>query len=48
MRTVASLPLQCDVNEAWSLEEALEILPQMELEYCEQPLVGRRSGRGPS
>jgi L-Ala-D/L-Glu epimerase len=35
----ADVPLQCDVNEAWSLDEALEILPQTELEYCEQPLA---------
>ena len=26
------------MNEYWSLDEALESLPQMELEYCEQPL----------
>jgi L-Ala-D/L-Glu epimerase / N-acetyl-D-glutamate racemase len=39
VRAVTDLPLQCDVNEAWSLDEALEYLPQMELEYCEQPLV---------
>jgi L-alanine-DL-glutamate epimerase-like enolase superfamily enzyme len=35
------LPLQVDVNEAWSLEEALEALPQLAelgVEYCEQPL----------
>ncbi len=35
------LPLQVDVNEAWSLDEALESLPQLAglgLEYCEQPL----------
>ena len=32
------LPLQADVNEYWTLDEALEYLPQMELEYCEQPL----------
>src|SRR3954470_5264412 len=38
VRSVTDLPLQCDVNEAWSLEEALEYLPQMELQYCEQPL----------
>jgi L-alanine-DL-glutamate epimerase-like enolase superfamily enzyme len=38
VRAVTDLPLQCDVNEAWSLEEALEYLPQMPLEYCEQPL----------
>ena len=39
VRAVTDLSLQCDVNEAWSLDEALEYLPQMELEYCEQPLV---------
>jgi L-alanine-DL-glutamate epimerase-like enolase superfamily enzyme len=38
VRAVTDLPLQCDVNEAWSLDEALEYLPQMELQYCEQPL----------
>ena len=38
VRSVTDLPLQCDVNEAWSLDEALELLPQMEIEYCEQPL----------
>jgi L-alanine-DL-glutamate epimerase-like enolase superfamily enzyme len=35
---VTDLPLQVDVNEYWSLAEALELLPQMPLEYCEQPL----------
>jgi L-alanine-DL-glutamate epimerase-like enolase superfamily enzyme len=39
VRSVTDLPLQCDVNEAWSLDEALELLPQLPLEYCEQPLV---------
>ena len=39
VRSVTGLPLQCDVNEAWSLDEALEYLPQMDLQYCEQPLV---------
>jgi L-alanine-DL-glutamate epimerase-like enolase superfamily enzyme len=39
VRRVTDLPLQCDVNEAWSLDEALDCLPQMDLEYCEQPLV---------
>jgi L-alanine-DL-glutamate epimerase-like enolase superfamily enzyme len=38
VRAVTQLPLQADVNEFWSLDEALELLPQMELEYCEQPL----------
>jgi L-alanine-DL-glutamate epimerase-like enolase superfamily enzyme len=26
------------VNEYWSFDEAIELLPQMRLEYCEQPL----------
>src|SRR5581483_1057197 len=40
VRAVTDLPLQCDVNEAWTLDEALEYLPQMPtLQYCEQPLV---------
>ena len=39
VRAVTELPLQCDVNEAWTLDEALEYLPQMDLQYCEQPLV---------
>jgi L-alanine-DL-glutamate epimerase-like enolase superfamily enzyme len=38
VRAVSGLPLQVDVNEAWSLDEALELLPQLEIEYCEQPL----------
>ena len=38
VRAVTDSPLQCDVNEAWSLDEALEYLPQMSLQYCEQPL----------
>ena len=38
VHAVTELPLQVDVNEYWSLDEALELLPQMELEYCEQPL----------
>jgi L-alanine-DL-glutamate epimerase-like enolase superfamily enzyme len=35
------IPLQVDVNEAWSLDEALELLPKLAalgVEYCEQPL----------
>jgi L-alanine-DL-glutamate epimerase-like enolase superfamily enzyme len=45
VRAVTRLPLQVDVNEYWSLEEALELLPQMDLEYCEQPLpAGDPSG----
>jgi L-alanine-DL-glutamate epimerase-like enolase superfamily enzyme len=38
VRAVTALPLQVDVNEYWSLDEAFELLPQMDLEYCEQPL----------
>ena len=45
---VTDLPLQVDVNEYWSLDEALEYLPQMELEYCEQPLPAGDPRTGPS
>ncbi len=38
VRSATSLPLQADVNEYWTLEQALDYLPQMPLEYCEQPL----------
>jgi L-Ala-D/L-Glu epimerase len=41
VRAVADVPLQVDVNEFWSLDEALEALPQLAqlgVEYCEQPL----------
>jgi L-alanine-DL-glutamate epimerase-like enolase superfamily enzyme len=38
VRSVTDRPLQVDVNEYWTLDEALEYLPQMEIEYCEQPL----------
>jgi len=41
VRSVTGLPLQVDVNEAWTLEEALDALPQLGelgVEYCEQPL----------
>jgi L-alanine-DL-glutamate epimerase-like enolase superfamily enzyme len=39
VRSVTDLPLQCDVNEAWTLDEALDYLPRMAtLQYCEQPL----------
>lgn len=41
------LPLQVDVNEAWSLEEALESLPalsELGVEYCEQPLPAEDGG----
>jgi L-alanine-DL-glutamate epimerase-like enolase superfamily enzyme len=38
---VSEVPLQVDVNEAWSLDQALEALPhlaELGVEYCEQPL----------
>jgi L-alanine-DL-glutamate epimerase-like enolase superfamily enzyme len=38
VRSVTDLPLMCDANEAWTLAEALEIIPQLDVEYCEQPL----------
>jgi L-alanine-DL-glutamate epimerase-like enolase superfamily enzyme len=41
VRGVSNVPLQVDVNEFWSLEEALEVIPQLQelgVEYCEQPL----------
>jgi L-alanine-DL-glutamate epimerase-like enolase superfamily enzyme len=41
VRAVTEVPLQVDVNEYWTLDEALEALPQLAglgVEYCEQPL----------
>jgi L-alanine-DL-glutamate epimerase-like enolase superfamily enzyme len=38
VRSVTGLPLMCDANEAWTLDEALEVIPQLDVEYCEQPL----------
>jgi len=41
VRSVSDVPLQVDVNEAWSLDEALAALPQLAelgVQYCEQPL----------
>jgi L-alanine-DL-glutamate epimerase-like enolase superfamily enzyme len=37
----SALPLQVDVNEYWSLDEALDTLPELQrlgVQYCEQPL----------
>ncbi|MBA3348519.1 MAG: dipeptide epimerase [Actinobacteria bacterium] len=49
VRGVTGLPLQVDVNEWWSLDEALEALPQLAelgVDYCEQPLrAGDEGGR---
>jgi L-Ala-D/L-Glu epimerase / N-acetyl-D-glutamate racemase len=41
VREVTDLPLQVDVNEYWTFDEALDSLPQLAelgVEYCEQPL----------
>jgi L-alanine-DL-glutamate epimerase-like enolase superfamily enzyme len=38
VQEVTNLPLQVDVNEAWTLDQALDHLPQLEIQYCEQPL----------
>ena len=41
VRGVTELPLMVDVNEAWSISEALDHLPRLAeagVEYCEQPL----------
>jgi L-Ala-D/L-Glu epimerase len=41
VRETTEAPLQVDVNEYWTFEEALDTLPQLAelgVEYCEQPL----------
>src|SRR5919197_1145683 len=41
VREMTEVPLQVDVNEYWTLDEALDALPQLAelgVEYCEQPL----------
>jgi L-alanine-DL-glutamate epimerase-like enolase superfamily enzyme len=49
VRQATDLPLMVDVNEWWSLDEALDALPQLAeigVEYCEQPLrAGDEGGR---
>jgi L-alanine-DL-glutamate epimerase-like enolase superfamily enzyme len=47
VRGVTDVPLQVDVNEYWTLDEALEALPQLAqlgVEYCEQPLPAGDAG----
>ena len=42
-----AMPLQVDVNEAWILDEALDALPvlaELGVEYCEQPLPAGDEG----
>jgi L-alanine-DL-glutamate epimerase-like enolase superfamily enzyme len=41
VRGVTDVPLQVDVNEYWSFDEALDALPELQrlgVQYCEQPL----------
>jgi L-Ala-D/L-Glu epimerase len=49
VRSATDLPLQVDVNEWWSLEEALDTLPKIAalgVDLCEQPLrAGNEGGR---
>jgi L-Ala-D/L-Glu epimerase len=49
VRGITELPLMVDVNEWWSLDEALDALPQLAelgVEYCEQPLrAGAEEGQ---
>jgi L-alanine-DL-glutamate epimerase-like enolase superfamily enzyme len=47
VRDATDAPLQVDVNEAWSLDEALDALPQLAelgVQYCEQPLAAGDAG----
>ena len=47
MRGVTDVPLQVDVNEYWSLDEALDAIPQLAelgVEYVEQPLRAGEAG----
>jgi L-alanine-DL-glutamate epimerase-like enolase superfamily enzyme len=47
VRGVTDLPLMVDVNEWWSLDEALDALEQLAeigVEYCEQPLPAGDEG----
>jgi L-Ala-D/L-Glu epimerase len=47
VRAVSDVPLQVDVNEYWTLDEALDALPQLAqlgVEYCEQPLPAGDEG----
>jgi L-alanine-DL-glutamate epimerase-like enolase superfamily enzyme len=47
VRGITDLPLQVDVNEAWSLDEALDALPELAalgIDYCEQPLRADDAG----
>jgi L-alanine-DL-glutamate epimerase-like enolase superfamily enzyme len=49
VRDATDLPLMVDVNEWWTIDEALDALPRLAelgVEYCEQPLrAGDEGGR---
>jgi L-alanine-DL-glutamate epimerase-like enolase superfamily enzyme len=50
VRSVTGLPLQVDVNEHWSLEEAFDSLQELAalgVQYCEQPLAAGNMMGGP-
>jgi L-Ala-D/L-Glu epimerase / N-acetyl-D-glutamate racemase len=50
VRRVTRVPLQVDVNEYWTLDEARELLPRLAelgVDYCEQPLPAGDAG-GPA
>jgi L-alanine-DL-glutamate epimerase-like enolase superfamily enzyme len=47
VRGATDVPLQVDVNEYWTLDEALDALPRLAalgVEYCEQPLPAHDEG----
>jgi L-Ala-D/L-Glu epimerase len=47
VRAATDLPLQVDANEAWKIDEALEIVPllaELGVQYCEQPLPAADPG----
>src|ERR671936_176314 len=47
VRATTDLPLQVDVNEYWTIDEALDALPQLAelgVAYCEQPLAAGDDG----
>src|SRR5262249_44875196 len=49
VREVTAAPLQVDVNEYWTLDEALDCLPRLAVRgvgYCERPPPARQPGGG--
>src|SRR5919201_5674412 len=47
VRAMTDVPLQVDVNEYWTIDEALDALPQLAelgVAYCEQPLPAGDDG----